>query len=293
MTPNDAALLTNYATKRSEADFAELVRRHLDLVYAAALRQVNGDRHLAEEIVQTVFRDLALKARALSNRLSIAGWLYTSARFAAAKAVRSDQRRRQREQMTSELHDDSSAAINWEQLRPVLDDAMHQLHETDREALLLRYFQNRDLKAVGVALGLSDHAARKRVERSLDKLRDVLAKRGVTSTASALGTALFSAALCTVPSSLSANVITSAIAGAAAIGSGVTSTFLQLMNATQIKVAGAGAIALVGLTAELRRYVVEGQVLAQRPLPTIVRSAAFTPDCYTQVAAFCPKGATT
>jgi RNA polymerase sigma factor (sigma-70 family) len=251
MTPNDAELLTNYVTKRSEAAFAELVRRHLHLVYAAAFRQVNGDSHLAEEIVQTVFRDLAIKARELASRPSLAGWLYTSARFAAAKAVRSDQRRRLREQMTSELHDDPRAAIHWEQLRPVLDEAMHQLDEPDREALLLRYFQNRELKAVGVALGLSDHAARKRVERALDKLRDVLARRGVTSTASALGTALASAALCTVPSGLSANVITSAVADAAVIGSGISSTFLQLMNATQIKVASAGAIALVGLTTVL------------------------------------------
>ena len=95
---DDATLLRSYARNRSESDFAELVHRHVNLVYSAALRQVNGDVHLAQDVTQTVFTDLARKASSLANYQALAGWLFTSTRFAAAKFVRGEQRRRLREQ---------------------------------------------------------------------------------------------------------------------------------------------------------------------------------------------------
>src|SRR5215510_1433592 len=94
----DGDMLRDYAQRRSEEAFAELVRRHVDLVYSAALRQLNGDVHLAQDVTQTVFSDLARKAGSLSDRRDLAGWLYTSTHFAAAKAVRTEQRRHTREQ---------------------------------------------------------------------------------------------------------------------------------------------------------------------------------------------------
>src|ERR1700733_4803517 len=140
MTP-DAELLARFARTNSEDAFAELVKRHVNLVYSAALRQVNGDAHLAQDAAQTVFSDLARKAGPLSRRESLTGWLYTGAHFAAAKIVRGENRRRDREEkfMREPVHETAPEPV-WETLRSMLDDAMHELGETDREAILLRYF---------------------------------------------------------------------------------------------------------------------------------------------------------
>src|SRR5271156_4598051 len=183
MTP-DSELLARFARTNSEDAFAELVKRHVNLVYSAALRQVNGDTHLAQDVAQTVFTDLARKAGSLARRETLTGWLYTSAHFAAAKIVRGENRRRDREEkFMREPTSETAPEADWENLRPTLDDAMHELKETDREAILLRYFENRQFAEVGAKLGLNENAARMRVERALEKLRAVFAKRGVTTIA--------------------------------------------------------------------------------------------------------------
>src|SRR5215468_4484646 len=133
---SDGEMLRAYAESRSEEAFSELVRRHVDLVYSAALRQLNGDAHLAQDVAQTVFTDLARKAASLSRRERLTGWLYTSVHFAAAKAVRSEQRRQAHEQEACtmrELLHDSSPDLEWNALIPVLDAAMNELKEIDRE----------------------------------------------------------------------------------------------------------------------------------------------------------------
>src|SRR6266536_4216261 len=136
---DDAQLLRRYAEHASESAFAELVARHIDLVYSAALRQLNGDTHLAQDVAQTVFADLARKARIVSRHGVLTGWLYQATRFAAAKAVRTERRRATRETEAAAMQELSSDA-NWEQLRLVLDEAMSRLHAKDRDAVLLRYF---------------------------------------------------------------------------------------------------------------------------------------------------------
>ncbi len=182
MTP-DSELLRQFARTNSEAAFAELVKRHVNLVYSAALRQVNGDAHLAKDVAQTVFTDLARKAGSLSHRETLTGWLYTSAHFAAAKIIRGENRRRDREEkFMRESISETAPEADWEKLRPTLDDAMHELKESDRDAILLRYFENRQFAEVGAKLGLNENAARMRVERALEKLRAVFAKRGITTT---------------------------------------------------------------------------------------------------------------
>ena len=141
----DAQLLRRYATERSEAAFAELIRRHVDLVYSAALRLVNGDAHGAQDVTQQVFTELARQAKPLARHPALIGWLYTATRQMAWRAIRSDQRRAAREQMAhtmNELLRQPAAEPDWEHLRPVLDDAMHELNHTDRVAVLLRFFKN-------------------------------------------------------------------------------------------------------------------------------------------------------
>jgi RNA polymerase sigma factor (sigma-70 family) len=251
--PDDATLLRRYAQNHSESDFAELVRRHLNLVYSAALRQVNGDTHLAQDVTQLVFTDLARKAAELAHHRVLAGWLFTSTRFAAAKLVRTEQRRRHREQEAQLMQEisapDPSAPLDWERARPVLDEALGELSESDRAAILLRYFEGRDFAQVGASLALSDNAARMRVDRAIDKLRTLLERRGVISTAGALALALANQAVVAAPAGLAATVTGTALAGAT-VG-GVTTATVTFMSLTKLQLALVGTVLVTGTGAYL------------------------------------------
>jgi RNA polymerase sigma factor (sigma-70 family) len=277
---DDATLLRRYADNRSEGDFAELVRRHLNLVYSAALRQVNGDTHLAQDVTQLVFTDLARKAGNLAGRRVLAGWLFTSTRFAAAKLVRSEQRRRTREQEAELMQEsDPTATLDWERMHPVLDDALAELDEIDREAILLRYLQGCDFAQVGVRLALTDNAARMRVDRAVDKLRGRLARRGITSTAAALSLVLANQAVVAAPAGLAVTVTGTALAGAgtaaAATLTFMSLTKLQLSLASAVVVTGAGVFAVQEQTnASLRD---ELAALRQGPILAAASSPATAP----------------
>lgn len=246
----DQELLRRYADDRDQDAFAELVRRQLGLVYHAALRLCGGDVHRAEDVAQTVFTALARKAEELSRRPVLAGWLYTSTRYAAAQAVRGEARRQAREReahaMNETLSDNAAgSAAEWERLRPAIDDALHALSERDRDAVLLRFFEGRGFADVGAKLLLSEDAARMRVERALEKMRTVLARHGVTSTSSALAAALANQAGAAAPAGLAASVTGGALAAAdltAASALGI----LQFMATTKFAV---GAVAIVGFLA--------------------------------------------
>ncbi len=247
---DDAELLREYAESGTEEAFAELVRRHLGLVYQSALRQVGGDAHLAQDVAQSVFADLARKAASLRGRTVLAGWLYTSARYAAVQVVRSEQRRRKREDVAMRLSDQASAdgeATDWERLRPVIDDALHGLGERDREAVLLRFFEGRAFAEIGRKLAVSEDAARMRVERALEKLRGVLVRRGVISTSAALAIALTNPPLVAVPAGLAVSVTGGALAGGAAAAAG-TFGWVTFMGMTKLQVGVAVALLAGGAT---------------------------------------------
>jgi RNA polymerase sigma factor (sigma-70 family) len=260
----DAALLRRYAETRAEDAFGELVRRHLDLVYGAALRRVGGDAHLAEDVSQQVFTALARQAVALAHRPVLAGWLYTTTRYAAARTVRAERRRHVREQEAhamQQLTSDSAGAVDWDRLRPVLDEAMDNLSDRDREAVLLRFFQGQAFAEVGAKLQVSEDAARMRVDRALDKLRALLVRRGITSTSAALAMALANSAAAAVPpAGLAASVTGAALAGAATVSSGATTALAlwNLMSTTKTAVGVAGVIALLAVGLATR------EVLASR-----------------------------
>ncbi|HTB61965.1 MAG TPA: sigma-70 family RNA polymerase sigma factor [Opitutales bacterium] len=199
MTP-DSELLLRYARRGDETAFAEVVRRHVNLVYASAVRLLNGDAALAEDVTQTVFTDLAAKAKQLGGHASVAGWLHTSVRYAASSAIRSEQRRRAHEQEASAMSEimTMNPEIHWAQLRPLIDEAVGQLRDAERNALLLRFFEDKSHREVGQALGLSENAARMKIERGLDKLRGYFARHGVKASA-ALFAATLGAQAATVP----------------------------------------------------------------------------------------------
>ena len=208
---DDASLLREFAQTGAESAFAELVRRHLDLVHSAALRQVAGDAHRAEDVTQAVFVELARQARRLAEHRSLAGWLYTTARHVAARNQRTEQRRLAREQSAHAMNEvPGSPPPDWADLRPLLDEAMHRLSTADREAVVLRVFQNHSLAVVGGALGISENAARMRVDRALDRLRHELARRGVVSTAAALASVLGAHAVTPAPAGLALAVAAAA-----------------------------------------------------------------------------------
>jgi RNA polymerase sigma factor (sigma-70 family) len=246
---DDAELLRRYARDRAEDAFAELVERHLNLVYTAAVRQVGGDTHLAKDVTQAVFTDLARKSASLTGRTVLAGWLYTSTRYAAAQAVRTERRRQVREQEAYTMNELSSGTVpasEWERLQPVLDEAMHTLDERDREAILLRFFEGRAFPDVGGKLGLSEEAARKRVNRALDELRTALTKRGVTSTASALTLLLMERGVAAAPAGFGPVVTTAALAGSAgAVAAGGAASLWQLLATAKV----AGGIAATAVLA--------------------------------------------
>jgi RNA polymerase sigma factor (sigma-70 family) len=245
MTP-DSELLCLYARTHSEEAFAELVRRHVNLVYSAVLRRLNGDVYLAQDAAQTVFTDLARKAASLSRRKTLTGWLYTSAHFASAEIARKESRRRGREEKFMREPDSQIATDPaWEKLRPVLDEVMLELKETDREAILLRYFENRPLAEVGAKLGLRENAARMRVERALEKLRALLAKRGIATT-SALVETISAHAVQVAPTNIAAALAATSITAA---GTGAL-TLLKIMTATKLKL-GLGVLVLAGATTAL------------------------------------------
>src|SRR5215469_4940718 len=184
MMTADSQLLDCYLREKSQDAFAELVRRHLNLVYSAALRQVRSPQ-LAEEVSQSVFTDLARDAHKLKPNTVLTAWLYRVARRTAIDVVRRESRRQARERLAVEMAAMNTAS-DWTQIEPLLDEAMDALDETDRAAVLLRYFDNKSLREVGQALGTSDDAAQKRVSRAVERLRNLLAKRGVTVGASGL-----------------------------------------------------------------------------------------------------------
>ncbi|EEF59259.1 RNA polymerase, sigma-24 subunit, ECF subfamily [Pedosphaera parvula Ellin514] len=242
-------MLRRFADENSSEAFAELVRRHIPLVYSTALRQLNGDSGLAQDVTQSVFIDLARKASGLKNRVSITGWLYTSTHYAAAKAVRGESRRREREQEAHRMQElsKSESEVDWSATSRVLDELMHQLKEGDREAILLRYFEDRPFAEVGTSLGVSENAARMRVERALEKLRNLLTGRGIVLTGTALAAGLASQSTSAVPAGLAKAVIESSSA-LMANQTGMGTIISKIMSVSKVKL-GVSALVGVGLVA--------------------------------------------
>lgn len=252
----DAELLSRYAEGKSEAAFAELVRRHVDFVHAAALRRVGGDAQLAQEVTQHVFTALAREAGRLARHPVLCGWMFTATRRIAAQAVRTERRRRAREQaafIMNEINPAGAPQPDWERLRPELDAVLDQLGERDREAVLLRFFEGNSFGEIGGRLRLSENAARMRVERALDKMHAALASRGVSSTTTAaLGLALTAQAASVAPAGLAASVTgvaltvaANASAGGVAVGAGAWATFMSM---TKLQIGISGALAVAGAT---------------------------------------------
>jgi RNA polymerase sigma factor (sigma-70 family) len=224
---DDFELLAEYARGESEAAFATLLARYVNLVYSAAVRYC-GNPHHAEEITQAVFVILARKARSLRRGTVLSGWLYQTTRLTAANFVKGEMRRVRREQeaqMQATLNEPDEDAA-WEQLAPLLEDAMGRLGEIDRNAVVLRFFQNKSAREIAAALKVNEAAAHKRVARALEKLRVFFARRGVTLTTALIAGAVSANSIQAAPVGLTISI------AAAVKGSATTVSLLALVKGT-------------------------------------------------------------
>jgi RNA polymerase sigma factor (sigma-70 family) len=243
-TQSDNDLLSEYARTHSEAAFALLVQRHLNLVYSVALRRTR-DVELARDCCQLVFVDLAKKAGRLRANTVLAAWLHRASYFAANRLLRSEIRRIRREKAVAmrEFPQDSDAG--WDDIVPLLDKAIQKLADADRQAVILRFLENKSHQEVASALGISEDAARKRVDRAIERLRIWLGRRGVQTSAAGF-TALVSAqAIHAVPAGLEPLLISAAASSAPSVS--LFTQFFNAMTATQLKT-GLAALAVAGMT---------------------------------------------
>jgi RNA polymerase sigma factor (sigma-70 family) len=259
---DDLTLLQEYARLNSEEAFAALVSRHVNLVYSVALRQVR-DPHLAEEITQAVFIILARKASSLGPKTILSGWLCRTARYASANALTIQRRRQRREQeayMQSQFDQPQAGlsrrseaeAETWPHIAPLLETAMEKLGQKDHDALVLRFFEGRNFREIGAALGASEDAAKMRVNRALDKLRKFFTKRGVSSTTAIIAGAISANSIQAAPVALAKTVMAVVITkGAAASASSLllaskTLKMLTVMKFKAMAIAGATILLATG-----------------------------------------------
>jgi RNA polymerase sigma factor (sigma-70 family) len=254
---SDLDLLGQFAREKSQDAFTELVNRHVNLVYSAALRQVRSSQ-LAEEIAQSVFADLARVAATPSSPLSgndasspktLTPWLYAVTRRTAIDVIRKESRRQLREQIAVEMNDMNATSAEWIQIEPLLDDAMAALDETDRSAVLLRFFENKSLREVGEALGTNDDAAQKRVSRAVERLREFFSKRNVTIGAGGLAVFISANAVQAAPIGLALTIAKTSLV------TGTTLTVMKITTAAKLKLVF-GAIVVAGV---VTAFVVQQQ----------------------------------
>jgi RNA polymerase sigma factor (sigma-70 family) len=224
------------------------------LVYSAARRQV-GDHHRAQEVTQSVFVALARKAGTLAEHPVLAAWLFRSTRLSSAKLREADFRRLVREDRSARDADGWADVKNaregidrgkWECIAPCLDEVLAKLRAKDREAVVLRFFQQRSYAEIGAALGMGESAARMRTERALEKLRAALLRRGVRSTAEALAAAIGAHGVTAAPLGTETSVL-AVVAGADAatkLGAWFTLLFMGKMKIGAVAVVAAGLASL-------------------------------------------------
>jgi RNA polymerase sigma factor (sigma-70 family) len=242
--PTDAELLRQHVKDASEAAFTEIVQRHAGLVYSVALRLVGNNHYLAKDVTQEVFVLLTRKAPMLLGYETLAGWLHTTTRYVASSTIRSLRRRKDREKEAVAMQTNSVPEVQWEQLRPLLDEAVGRLNKRDRNAVVLRYFEGKSYGEVGVALSLMENSARACTERAVEKLRRHFARRGVMTTGVLLAEALTMNAAQAAP----AGLVTEVAAVANAKGPSLGHVFLKaLYMTTKTKVIIAAAVILLVL----------------------------------------------
>jgi RNA polymerase sigma factor (sigma-70 family) len=251
MMSGSQKLLADFVKHGSEGAFGQLVERYSDLVYSTAVRITEGDMPLAQDITQTVFLDLARMASKLSGELMLGGWLHRHTCFVCSTALRAERRRRKRERQAAGMSMQQSEPLSaLDPIGTLLDEAINQLNEIDRKAILFRFFERASFRSVGEALGINEDAARMRVSRALEKLYVILRKRGFTGPTVALGALLAGSAAMTAPSGLAATVSSAALTGFSCGNS--TATLVKIITMTKLKTSLIGALLVTGIAVSVK-----------------------------------------
>ncbi|MDB6057510.1 MAG: hypothetical protein JWO95_1354 [Verrucomicrobiales bacterium] len=242
---SDQELLREYSERGADSAFAELVRRHVDFLFSAAVR-MTGERHLAEDVTQCVFVLLARNAAALTEHPVLSGWLHRTTRNVASKMVRTEVRRRAREEKAAIMIDLDQPDATWDAIASSLDTALEDLKGPEREALFLRFFERKSARQIAEALGTTEDAAQKRVSRAVERLREIFATRGVTVTVTGLVAAMAANSVQGAPASLAANISTAVLGKSVLTASTTAATKLVTMTTLQKSVV---AVVLVATAA--------------------------------------------
>ena len=245
---DDLELLRQYSREGSQTAFSVLVARYVDLVYSAARRQVRS-AELAEEVTQAVFLDLAQHAEKLRPDSHLSSWLYVVARRTSVDAIRRESRRQKREHTAVEGAALSSSGSLWAKVEPLLDEAVSSLNETDRRAILLRFFEEKSFSEIGRSLGASEEAAQKRVSRAVDRLREFLYRRGVATTAVALAAEISPRIVLGAPAGLASSVAGAIALSHPAFSPAAIHTSAHTLTMTFAQKAASSAILAVALVA--------------------------------------------
>jgi RNA polymerase sigma factor (sigma-70 family) len=262
--------LAEFVRTGSDAAFGQVVSNYVDLVYSTALRVVGGDTHRAEDVAQMVFVNLARVARTLPEDVKLGGWLHRDTCFTASTLMRGERRRLYRERQAAEMNAlENHSNPDYSDVAPILDEAINELQEIDRTAIVLRFFERQDFRAVGQALGNNEDAARMRVNRALEKLEASLKRRGVTATASSLGAVLGANAIQAAPAGLATAISSAAVLAKSTVA--VTATKAITMTTLQKTVVGAAVTFLAAAggweTLLVSRLREQNQGLRQQQAP--------------------------
>lgn len=242
---NGTDLLAEFRKSRADGAFGELVRRYTNLVFSVAKRRLSNVA-LAQEVTQTVFIRLAKAAPNLRGDAELVAWLHRTTVHASIDLWRSEIRRRTREEHAAAMQPNPTEDTPWNEIAPVLDEALNELNDGERQVILLRFFEQKTMRDLGLALGISEDAAKMRVSRAMDRLRTLFGERGLACGAAALGTLLTERAVEAAPAGLVLALAALRIPAAAGIGAGAGLAGL-LVYASKAKLgAGVAAALIVG-----------------------------------------------